>query len=298
MKINSFFLFALLIFILAGSINFISIESGSENKFVKTSSVTICEQFAGATFPPTGWSVTGNGASFWSRVTQSGFGVGTGSAKFDMWNAANGVIGNLITPVFDATQAGDSLAIDVAFCPFNNADSLFLMASTDAGATYTRIVDIIENWPSPPGGCSPPFAPANGWIKKMYALPTGTNKINFMGKSGFGDNAYLDSICIKAGVNGIIHNFYNIPNEYSLFQNYPNPFNPSTVISFGIPKAGNVKLIVYDNLGREVEILVDDFKSAGAYDISFDASSLASGIYFYKLETQDFTETKKMLLIK
>ena len=86
--------------------------------------------------------------------------------------------------------------------------------------------------------------------------------------------------------------------DYSLSQNYPNPFNPSTKIAYSIPKAGNVKLVVYDVLGREVRTLVDEFKQAGAYNVRFDALNIASGVYFYTIKSGDFTETKKMTLIK
>jgi hypothetical protein len=88
------------------------------------------------------------------------------------------------------------------------------------------------------------------------------------------------------------------PDKYQLSQNYPNPFNPETNIRYEIPKNGFVKLIVYNILGREVETLVNENQSAGAYEVSFDGSNLSSGPYFYKLQAGDFSETKKMLLIK
>lgn len=89
-----------------------------------------------------------------------------------------------------------------------------------------------------------------------------------------------------------------VPNVYSLAQNYPNPFNPSTKISFALPKAGNVKLVVFDLLGREIRTLVNEFRTAGNHTVEFNASNLASGVYFYRIEAGDFTATKKMLLIK
>ncbi len=91
-----------------------------------------------------------------------------------------------------------------------------------------------------------------------------------------------------------------IPSLFSLFQNYPNPFNPSTVISYQLPKAIHVSLKVYDELGREVETLVDEFQQAGIYDSTFRTQnlSLPSGVYFYTLKAGEFIETKKMLLIK
>jgi hypothetical protein len=97
---------------------------------------------------------------------------------------------------------------------------------------------------------------------------------------------------------GIGNNNTEIPNVYSLSQNYPNPFNPVTQIKFGIPKQGFVTLKVYDILGREVAQLVNTVKAAGTYVIDFDASKLASGTYFYRIESGSFTDVKKMVLIK
>lgn len=94
-----------------------------------------------------------------------------------------------------------------------------------------------------------------------------------------------------------------IPPEIELAQNYPNPFNPSTLINFNIPKEMHVSLKVYDVLGREVVTLVNEIKSIGSYSVKFDASSIAgagitSGIYYYRLIAGDFSETKKMVLMR
>jgi hypothetical protein len=97
---------------------------------------------------------------------------------------------------------------------------------------------------------------------------------------------------------GVTGNGNEIPNEYALYQNYPNPFNPSTVISYQITDNSYVKLKVYDATGREAAVLVDAEMNAGTYEIEWDASGYPSGIYFYKLETNGFTDTKKMILMK
>jgi len=89
-----------------------------------------------------------------------------------------------------------------------------------------------------------------------------------------------------------------IPVEYSLSQNYPNPFNPSTNIKFALTKTSIASLKIYDILGREVETLVNKELSPGNYSFQFNGSRLSSGIYFYRLQTGEFTQTKKMLLIK
>ena len=88
------------------------------------------------------------------------------------------------------------------------------------------------------------------------------------------------------------------PTEYSLSQNYPNPFNPSTRIIFNIPEDGHVQLVVYNLVGEVVALLLDEEKTAGSYEVVFDASELTSGVYFYRLQSNSFIQTKKMLLIK
>jgi hypothetical protein len=83
-----------------------------------------------------------------------------------------------------------------------------------------------------------------------------------------------------------------------LEQNYPNPFNPSTKIKYQIPVSGFVSLKVYDVLGKEIASLVQEVKSAGIYEVQFDASELVSGVYFYTLKVGDFIQTRKMILLK
>jgi len=89
-----------------------------------------------------------------------------------------------------------------------------------------------------------------------------------------------------------------IPSAYSLSQNYPNPFNPSTVVRFSLSVVSNVVLKVYDVSGREVETLVNEQLQPGTYSTQWNASAYSSGVYFYKIRAGEFTETKRMLLIK
>jgi hypothetical protein len=90
----------------------------------------------------------------------------------------------------------------------------------------------------------------------------------------------------------------NTPESFSLSQNFPNPCNPSTNITYELPEASNVRLAVFDLLGREVSVLVNERKEAGRYDTTFDGINLPSGVYFYRLQTVSFVETKKLLLLK
>jgi hypothetical protein len=100
------------------------------------------------------------------------------------------------------------------------------------------------------------------------------------------------------GVVSTDDNFTAGPTEFALAQNYPNPFNPSTEIAYSIPEAGQVSLRVFDLTGREVAQLVNGYQSAGAQQVRFDGTGLASGIYVYQLEASGQTATNKMMLLK
>lgn len=146
------------------------------------------------------------------------------------------------------------------------------------------------------------------WILKYDTLNTSTNCSSialdaqsnvYMFANAPINNVYQDMITVKyAQLLGIKPISSQVPAKYSLSQNYPNPFNPSTKIKFDIPSAAQTFLVVYDILGREVSTLVNEQLRPGSYEVTFDASNLASGMYFYKILAGDFTETKKMLLVK
>jgi hypothetical protein len=109
---------------------------------------------------------------------------------------------------------------------------------------------------------------------------------------------YKANLKITIGTPTNITNLNQIPETYSLSQNYPNPFNPVTKIGYAIPKQGLVSLKIYDVLGREAAVLINEEMQPGYYSVDFDASYLSSGVYFYKLEAGTFNEVKRMMLIK
>jgi hypothetical protein len=88
------------------------------------------------------------------------------------------------------------------------------------------------------------------------------------------------------------------PGEFAVYQNYPNPFNPSTTIKYELRKSSMVRLSVHDMLGREVSILVNERREAGVYEVKYDASALASGVYLYRLQAGDFVGSRKLLVLK
>ena len=154
---------------------------------------------------------------------------------------------------------------------------------------------------------------ANGRIFKstdnganFYSVTSGVNTSLYEVECVSKDTIYV------CGQNGTILRSYNgggnftsvqntnnqLPSEFSLEQNYPNPFNPSTKVNFSVPEQSHVKITVYDALGKSVKILVDEQMSEGNYSVSLDAQNLPGGVYFYRMEANEFTQTRKMVLVK
>lgn len=140
-----------------------------------------------------------------------------------------------------------------------------------------------------------------GWQNWQYItipnvwLPQGTNSLQVRLFFGNFNLSYIKFDLIAVDVENEVE---NLPSEFSLNQNYPNPFNPLTHISWQSPTSGWQTLKIYDVLGNEIATLVDEYRNAGYYELEFDASNLPSGIYFYKLNTGNYTDTKKLILLK
>lgn len=133
---------------------------------------------------------------------------------------------------------------------------------------------------------------------KAIVVDNGYN-VYIAGSLYSGTNSY-DMVTIKYAqiLIGIQNQEGEIPAKFSLYQNYPNPFNPVTNIKIGVPTASEVKLIIYDNLGREVTTLVNKQLQPGTYEVEWDGTNYPSGVYYYTLAAGDYSETKKMVLIK
>jgi enediyne biosynthesis protein E4 len=159
------------------------------------------------------------------------------------------------------------------------------------------------------------------WQVQEVTAQTGYNSQNMWLHFGLGNASVIDSIKVEWH-NGLVHHFtnqapnrnitilesgiinginqtgYELPSDFYLFQNYPNPFNPVTKIKFAVRSSGKVKLNVYDVSGKITAKLIDNDLKPGTYETEFDASGLASGIYFYSIIAGNYIETKKMILIK
>ncbi|MCF7859524.1 MAG: T9SS type A sorting domain-containing protein [Candidatus Cloacimonetes bacterium] len=109
---------------------------------------------------------------------------------------------------------------------------------------------------------------------------------------------YWDMVVVDFDSATSVNTVKRSPNEYILYQNYPNPFNPTTSIKFSVPKVGYVQLKVYDAIGREVAVLVNERQESGTYTVNFNGEKLASGVYFYEIVAGEFRDVRKMLLVK
>jgi len=177
-------------------------------------------------------------------------------------------------------------------------EHIYAAKSTDGGASWGTAVDI-----TPGAHFAAQFASladlvdANLYVS--YTAPPAAGS-NIQGNLA---EMEVPVMFLKFPVSGLSGGAVNdgktgVPAKFTLNQNYPNPFNPSTQITYSIPRAGDVKLTVYNVLGEEVATLVNEYKNAGSYTVNFHATNLASGVYFYGIKAGSFSDVKKMVLMK
>ncbi len=137
-------------------------------------------------------------------------------------------------------------------------------------------------------------------LSSLNGVPVNGSWVLTITDNATGDTGLLKAWCIQVTYQALVGGIQTIeiPNYFSLAQNYPNPFNPTTSIKYSVPTAVNVSLKVYDLLGKEVATLVNEMKQPGFHTADFNASNLASGIYFYRIDAGEFTSVKKMMLVK
>lgn len=249
--------------------------------FSDTSSTNFyLEQFENAGLPP-GWFVN-NFAELitFENVYNSGINgpnyPGNGSIRMNFYANPNiGQMDTLFSPAIFGVTSLDTLKFDYSYAGylFNEGDSLYVYLSTDGGLTFPRNIFYKGGIGlATSSSTTISFVPTIASQWRTFALPlTGIIQDNFS--------------------NGSVNN-------YKLNQNFPNPFNPSTTISFELPKAAQTLLKIYDMSGREVKTLINESLIAGYHEVNFNGEFLSSGIYFYKLITPGFTQSKKMVLIK
>ncbi|RPI18617.1 MAG: T9SS C-terminal target domain-containing protein [Ignavibacteriae bacterium] len=272
----------------------------------------INESFEGTTFPPAGWIKinVATGASGWYRVLAGvapvpGFSGGSitvpsggGNAVAFCNHVTGGISTNdqwLITPLLTNITASGSLSFWLRkYGTFIDHMDIKISTTTPTVAAMNVTVANLNF-----------TASDSGWVHYTYPIGTlvssGSNI--YIGFRQWVTNAIYDGssfsldLVSAVDMSGIQGN-NEIPERFSLMQNYPNPFNPATTIEYCLPKKEFTNLSVYNTLGEEVAVLVNEIKNAGFYKVNFDASELPSGVYIYRLTAGEFTQTQKMTLIK
>ncbi len=300
-------------------------NNGLTNQFIVDLSVSGTSIFAGALFGGvfrttnngTSWTAAGLSlhtieafafsgtsifaGSFGGFLSNSGVYLSTNNAT--SWNAAG--LTNLA--VYSLAVSGTNI--------FAGTDSSGVFRTTNNGTNWTAVNNGLTNlavysfavsgtniFAGTGGGVFLSTNNGTSWINKnqgfvvfipaIYALLIANNYI-FAGT--FGQGFWRRSLAEIIGIQNIST---EIPSSYSLKQNYPNPFNPVTKIEFAVPRTSDVSVSVFDVTGKEVAVLVNERLSAGTYVTDWDASTFSSGVYFYKLTTNHYLETRRMILIK
>ena len=272
---------------------------------------------------------TTNGGATWAQVATAPAQVGAEAG----WNNSFSILGTNIwwgtnsTKVYRSTDMGvtwssgaSTGSVNTYALHYNNpttgiAGGTATVKSADGGATYTAATSpgvsgningfegVGTDWWGIRSGATV-YRSTNGattWTDAYTQTGAVYQDIDFVIVNGCPVGWSVGNLGVvskMSNITGISNIGGEVPVDYTLGQNYPNPFNPETNINFTIPKSGNVTLKIYDVSGKEVSTLVNEVKNAGNYIVGFNAANLPSGAYFYRLETNGFVNTKKMMLIK
>jgi hypothetical protein len=223
---------------------------------------------------------TNNGQNWSLPVRVNNDSLGNGKIQYWPWVAVNDS-GNVAVLFMDSRNTSNNTIIEA-----------YIARSTDGGVTFTN--ELLSSQPSPTAipGSNVRFG---DYICVDYlgdrVVPVWTDER----AGGFNMEIYTAVIDSPIGIKPIAGTF---PDKFTLYQNFPNPFNPVTNIRYDVSKSAQVKLVVYDILGREIKTLVNEYKTPGSYQLNFNGSGLSSGTYFYRIQAGDFVQIKKMVLIK
>ncbi|MFI5145246.1 MAG: T9SS type A sorting domain-containing protein [Ignavibacteria bacterium] len=258
-----------------------------------------------------------NSGSFAWATPQNGLGNGYDVAKAIALDNSGNV---LVTGV----SYGNGTGYDIATCKYTNAGSLqwikrynslnvddngtciatdvsgsvYVGGTSNMSGAYTDYVTIkynsvgVQNWVTNYNG------PVSN-IDSAFAICVGlTGNVYVTGTSSGGSSGYDIATIRYSQVTGIINTGSGIPEKYDLSQNYPNPFNPVTKIDYQLPIEGFTNITIYDILGREISAPVSEFQKAGKYTVAWDGSNYPSGTYFYRFTSGDYSDTKKLILVR
>ena len=245
-----------------------------------------------------------NASSFSGWTTNAAWNITTAqfnSSPSSFTDSPTGNYGNNINTNMTLATAVNVSATPVVYLSFWHRyateagyDFCYVEVSSDNGANWQQVTSYNGNmttWTQQTFDITS-YAGGSTQLKIRFRL---TSDAGLTGDGWYIDDVKLTNYC--GSLVGVTGN-NNIPLVYSLEQNYPNPFNPATVIKYQIPKASNVKIIIFDILGKEVASLINGRVEAGYHQVEFDGSNFASGLYLYKIVAEGFTDVKKMILVK
>jgi len=247
-----------------------------------------CEDFTSTAFTPGYFNLEYSGAQFWTRQAVSAYGVGTGSAKYDFFSDSVRTPQSLVTS-FEPVPAGHYLTFDEAYAAYNSGfpgpDTLVVESSTNNGASYTVRAVLLGIYPT--GGelntapaTASSFVPTSSqWASKIYPLPVGTNKVRLRAESGYGNNLYLDNICIKALPTAAAGNLCAMPEGF--YRSLPSP----NVIQDTI----RTYLVRTDFPNIKVDSAIAYSTTLGCFSTTF--SKAQSGSYYVVFKHRNSIET-------
>jgi hypothetical protein len=193
-----------------------------------------CDDFSGVKFPPASMFQEYTGTNYWSRSIVSAYGIGTGSARFNFYNAGPTlpIVQSLVSNNFTAAAANTYLTFDEAYAPYPistyGPDTLLIEVSSNSGNSYTTIATLLGKYDgtgelntAPPTASS--FTPSNSqWRPKIYSLPVGTNKVRLKAKSGYGNNLYVDNLCVQVLASPVSNVLCDMPEGF--YRPTPSPY--------------------------------------------------------------------------
>ncbi|MBI3005321.1 MAG: Ig-like domain-containing protein [Ignavibacteriales bacterium] len=279
-----------------------SIASSQTVSFMTDEALTLTGAIIDALDVIGGWWQPGTSGSTTTNLVQASFGIstdtkksgsGSGMLTYTFTQSSGGYIRehNSSTPsieggsIFGAWVRGD-----------NSGNTLEYWFYYPGGAGYIVITLTPINWTGwKLITMSTSLVPLGSGTGRRFAS-FGVKQINGAQTNGV---IYFDQLTVGNAITGAEETIpISVPSNFQLYQNYPNPFNPSTMIRFDVARESRVRVVVYNTLGQQIETLVDEVRNPGTYAIPFSTTKLPSGVYFYRLETQGYSETKKMILMR
>lgn len=273
------------------------------------------ESFEGTTFPPAGWiKLNPDGGPGWNRQVNGTSPIpgwtggritvppgGGNAVAFCTWTTGGSASNDqwLVTPQVMNVQTNDSLKFYLRYWPNSYDDTLEIRISTST-PTVGNFTVLVATLGFLGVGTTDTNWNRYGYRLSNYVTPGSNIYIAFRERvaDNINDGASFSLDVVEVTTVVGVGEDDQRPVSFALSQNYPNPFNPATTIQYSIARPTHVSVSVFNLLGIEVAKLVDGFRQPGLYDVTWDASGQTSGIYFYRLQTSEFSQTRKLILLK